>query len=312
MESLFTGYSDRIKALGIETIGVASWYSVGDDARVEWQEGNELIEKHEAPLKLFGRPRPADVFKRACATAQIKHVETDTEDEFINYNVRHIVDDKNFIWRMIVAERVDNKDKSLGYTPLSKIIFDKTLEQVTFIPEDPTVEQDIIYQIMVDHIEEYIATRGGLISAMSLRLAIGSAYDTLKALTLRQGGTVYFVASEQVEALERLAACTAEMEGVEVHMLPCIDDDVQRQNVRKAFESESVRETQALLVALQELETTKTVPAKKFAELKTRYDEQAERIKEYSKLLSLQVSEADITLSLAKLSIERIIQNAIL
>ena len=311
----FVGYSERVRAQGVSLIGELAWYSVSDTASVEYDTLKGLVEQHDAPFKLPKRPRNADVFKRACTAAELKKCRTSSKHLSVNYNIRQTSPDDDFINRAVVGEMVDAENKVLGYETLADISFRKEDEFIEVSPKKPQAELDSTYPDyteVVDAVYHYVASMGSILSTAQLRIAMQATFTgPLQGVAVRDGGTVYFVENVHTAGLEAVAQVCRELAGVSVGIAPCIDDEIQRHSISKAYEMEALKQSDHLYGKLMELkefqELNGFVPANKFSSLQGEFVKYNERFTNLNASLGCELNKVELTLAQAQSLFDSII-----
>lgn len=142
----------------------------------------------------------------------------------------------------------------------------------------------------------------GFLTVQSLRGMVRDYVTSLNAISVRPSGGVYFVHKSRMDTVELLVdAVTALGSGCQLHTLPLLNTDRQREMLTEAFQDEVVEECDRLLKMLTEVNSTskKGVPAKKYAELRQVLDDTMARADEYTRVLGLAQGRAAAGIELA-------------
>ena len=305
----FQDYIKHLENAGVPSLGMLAWYSVPETCEVLHSSFVELIVKHDAPIHLMKPPRPDNVFKRACAKAQILKVRK-TASVFVNYNIRDAGYDDTYVYRQAVEEEVDGDNHHLGYRVLGDIMFNKKLIMLDFTPS--ITEDDVSYksfETMCDSIQKYLHDKALAMNAYSIReSARRSLEHSLAATRVRPGGGIYFVSSQKSEKLLALDSVINSIEHASFHILPLVDDKKQRLMLKNAFEDESIGETQRLMSEIAEvLNSPGGVSAKTFLDFQNRYAELKDKMIEYSSLLDDALEQSSNSLSLCNTQITNLL-----
>lgn len=305
-------YKEDLDAKGIPILGYLVWYFVGEDKLVQQADMIKAILETGAPLALPKQPKLSNIFRRACTDAERLKVPSEVPDEYYNYLVRNSGVDAQSINRVVVQERVDSKNHKLGFVEIGDIAFDKETHKVSSAFSVPmnslTPEMSDAFLSIVGFVNKYMQDEEFTVTPYVIRETIRHGLLALHASRVREGGGVYFVHHEHDAALMAISAVVDTLPNVMFHYLPLIDDEKQRQMVKEAFVEESLGETHKLMGELSDaINSGKPIGAKKFVELKDRYNGLYEKMVAYQGILEDNLHESQLTLELCNSQLVAII-----
>lgn len=307
--SEFDDYIQHLADVGIPSLGMLSWYSVPESCEILHSSFVELIVNNNAPINLMKPPRPDNVFKRACAKAQINKV-SKSDGVFVNYNIRDAGYDDTYVYRQAVEEMVDGNSHHLGYNVIGDIMFNKKAIHLDF---SALVEESspsfAFFEQMTKSIQQYVHDKALAMNAYSIRESARRTLEgPLSATRVRPGGGIYFVSVSKSESLMALDSVINSVENASFHILPLIDDKKQRLMLKSAFQDESIGETQRLMAEIAEvLNSNGNVSAKTFLEFQSRYSQLKDKMTEYSTILDDALDQASNSLELCNTQITNLL-----
>ena len=234
-------------------------------------------------------PRGGDAFKRACRYSERKGLPIPLSENTANFLIRPVSQDHEEIERHIVLEIVDPDGKRLEYHDAVHMRYNRADGKLHVgakkisVDLDPMVEDTV--QFFMANLEE--ATK--YIDAQVIRRMIRDQLQLLHAISVRKGGSVYFIPRTEtptVEALEQFVDhCGPDSK---FHALPLIDDTKQREMIQAAFEVEVHEEATQLITELnqkrlhaEEMTTTAMAMYRdKLNDLRSRHGEYAELVEQ--------------------------------
>lgn len=197
-------------------------------------------------------PQDSEIFRRVCTATRRTRIATSDPDAYANYLVRDVGHDKFTIFKRIVRETVNTRDRHLNHnSELCTVTFDKATAQV-HVDCNFGRTTDVVAQQMADDIERGYKAERGHLDGYAVRELIRSVMNASNATNLRgKGGGLYFVSevhAVHLDGLELLAATTNKMvadasglsDRISFNTHGLFDDKKQRLMLRKAYESEMV------------------------------------------------------------------------
>jgi hypothetical protein len=286
--SVFTDYSQRLKADGSTWLGVMTWYSALDSIRVRHDRLKDLCEQTGLDHLTPERPQDDDVFRRVCSAGQRKKVPTSNPDVFENYLIRDVKVVAGTVYKHLVVETVDRSNRVLAYRPVIELAYDPDPPQGTanasWVPLGGIPDQaaeDIAKGIL----NAFVLDRGS-VNGNVMRSFIRKVLADANATVVRDGGGVYFVMANRADAVTALEALSDHVDGMQVHSLPLIDDEKQRALIRQAIEADSVGAIDELLREIETIEKgDKEITERRYANLAAKVTEIQAKAKEYAELL---------------------------
>lgn len=290
--SELTAYADRVEhSIPDEALlGKLLWYSVSE-LRVKHDDVVKHLIDSGIATNLPLPPKDVDVFRRVCTAAERKKVPTADPEIFANYRMAEFTDDESVV-RRIVRQKVDNKGKKLGHREVADIRFERKTSHVDVrtlgIGRDETA-----LQVAAEVQREFGQWRGCL-NAYAIREWIRHYILRLGATPVRPGGGVYFVKKEHAQAIDQIEDFAHRLgDYVELHSLPLIDDQKQRNMVKRAFETETNDEVDKLIDEIQDLRKKgEKLPESKYSGFAERLVELSDRHKEYQGILQSNLDES--------------------
>lgn len=254
----------------------------------------------EAKLKAGGlerftpaAPRDDDVFRRTFYNGQRRHLETDDPEVFENLLVREVGRRDGVIVKRIVVETVDTSGHKLGYREAVDIRFDSTKPDEMLVKPLGDDENSRAWDLASVLAAEYRDARG-CVDARAVREIIRQVLGAAMATSLRPGGGLYFVPMDFVELLDGLEAVANGLPGSMVHSVPLVDDEKQRDLVRRALEAETVDEIDRIVDEITAIvRSGKKVSMKQWSAFTARHRAVNERTKQYSGLLEQTLEDTD-------------------
>lgn len=245
-------------------------------------------------------PDDSDVFRRVATAAARKKVPTFDPEVFENYLIREIPGQAGVI-KKIVCERVDKANKSLGFTDLCDLEFDRANSSLRITCGTNPVAAQIAHEVQV----AYDAERGSL-NGYALRELIRRVLNSAHATNLRgKGGGAYFVSREhldKIDGLEKFAAAFTTT--VQIMVIPFLDDEKRREYVREAFEAECAADLDKLIGEIADLRKSgQTISADKWSKYLDQYHSFAPKMKEYKTLLGVTLDTVETKLKIAQTQI---------
>ena len=307
----FTEYREALEEKGVPVLGYLAWYSVSLDVNIKHVDYAASITNEGADIIFPNAPHASDVFKRACTNSKLVKVPTLTEGETYNYLIKPVGHDTDSIFHAVVRETVDTKNHVLGSVTVGNITFNKNnykLSRTTgnMSPDITDVNEALdAYNLICNMVDDYIAENTDKLTGYALRESLRKTLLAMKASAVRSGGGVYFLAKEKHENLKRISNVIAKIPRTTFHYLPLVDDETQRKMVREAFTDECVGTTQDLMGKIAALLDKKVIRASEFADVQETFQNQAEKIKIYQKILEDELSEASSTLELCEMQIQQ-------
>lgn len=289
-------------------LGQLCWYSIPemhvDHSTVVQQMQTSGLDQ----LALPPVPRSADVFKRACTASQKRRVHTNFHNVFHNFRCVEVGKDGDRIWRKIVLERVDTDDRSLGYTELAELTFDRATATITHTyPCGHTHQCDdrSFAQPRIDEIYQYYKEWNNALTSYAIRELIRNLLNALHATVVRPSGGVYFVREDDAPLLFALENMINNLPGgCSLHTLPLLNDMKQRAMLKKAFEDESIEEIDRILGEMGEIiKSGNKITSARYADYADQYNTLSKKVGEYSALLDDAVSETASRLEIMQTTI---------
>jgi hypothetical protein len=306
--SQFTDAVERLEATDkTDWLGKLAWFSV-----------NETKFPHdtlEAELKAVGlekfcptAPRDDDVFRRVFYNGQRKsHDLGDGIKE--NLLIRQVKRQGGEIIKRIVVETVDAKGNKLGIdTEGVEVKFRAGGAGIRIRQRSDQPEAlRLAHKLKAEYLQER-----GCVNANAVREIVRNIFLSLRAITVRSGGGVYFVPAtlENITELGALEKAAEKLPGTLVHSLPLVDDDKQRNNLKRAFEAETVGECDRLIAELTEItkSDTKITDERGDGYLRNLKASKA-KLREYAELLEDSLDDAEMRLQVLERKVVQVIKS---
>jgi hypothetical protein len=239
-------------------------------------------------------PRGGDAFKRACRYSERKGLPIQYSDHLANFLIRAVTQTHEDIERHLVLEVVDGDGRQLEYHIAAHLRYDRKSGTLHVGKKKISSDLDPLVDDTLQQFAGNLDEAAKYIDAQVIRRMIREQLTLLHAISVRSGGSVYFIPYREhktTEALEEfLTHCGP---GSAFHALPLIDDKKQREMIQLAFESEVHDEATQLIAELrqariQEREMTTSA----WAVYKDRLSDLNERRQEYSTLVDIELDKA--------------------
>ena len=240
-------------------------------------------------------PRGGDSFKRACRYSQRAGLAIPYSDNLANFLIRPVAQTHEDIERHLVLEVVDGDGRQLEYHDAAHLRYERSTgtlhvgQKKISSDLDPMVDETL--QQFAANLED--ATK--YIDAQVIRRMIRDQLDMLHAISVRKGGSVYFIPWREHKTTEALEVFLTHCgDGSGFHALPLIDDQKQREMVQTAFENEVHDEATQLITQLrqsrlQEQEMTTTA----WAVYRDRLNDLQARRGEYADIVDFELVKAE-------------------
>ena len=241
-------------------------------------------------------PRGGDAFKRACRYSERKGLAIPYSDHQANFLIRSVTQTHEDIERHLVLEIVDGDGRRLEYHDAAHLRYDRAAGVLHVAKKkissdlDPMTDETLqLFAAKLDHATKYI-------DAQLIRRMIRDQLTMLHAISVRSGGSVYFIPYREhktTEALEQfLTHCGP---GSAFHALPLIDDSKQREMIQAAFEVEVHSEATQLISELRNaVSDKKEMTAAAWAVYREKLRDLQERREEYTDLVDVELTKAEI------------------
>lgn len=285
-------------------LGFLCWYSVPGKCESTFEEFKQLIEDTGAPIHLARPPKPTNVFRRGCTTAQKNHrkVATAIPDSFYNYTIRETGSDDQKLYRKMVREEIDQEGHTLDFVELGDVTF---IRETGRIKHQATLQgaSDPMFNEIVNEVREFVRENAFTVTAYQIREGIRHALEggKVRAVRVNPNGGVYFVNATKAETLSQIEHLCSKLEGVTFELPPLLDDGKQRELLRTAFQEESVGALQELSAqALEIAENDGTITEDKWIKMRLDYEDQRDRVREYKALLNDALGESQASLEICE------------
>lgn len=291
--------------------------------RLFWYALSEMRVPHATFAKMLidigietGHPNPpkdVDVFRRVCAGVKYQRVPTADPDVFENFTMVEF-HNKETVTKRVVRERINNAGKTLKFTELFDVVFDREDRDLVVKPiGGPGFKPGGTAERIRDEIIDGYYQWRDCLDAQAIRSWFRSRIiDSYNATMVRPGGGIYFMNESHLSVLEGIEAIGAKLQDyvlseggkVEFHTLPLIDDTKQREMVQRAFEAETVDAIDSLLTEITEL-TRKggVVSQDKFLALFGQYQDLTGKTEEYQELLENKLDATGARLAIFQASL---------
>lgn len=293
MSATLDEYQRQAEKLGSDVyMGRLFWYSLSN-VRLPHDEMIRLLAHCNIVRNLPNVPEDFHVFKRVCSSVKRKKLPTGNPDQFDNYRLVEFRDDDT-ITRRVVRETVDNKGRRLDFTEMMDVVFDRNDSTITGTPiahelanaaDFAGSETLKILNEIVDGFKHW----QGCLDALGVRQWVRKMLEDTNATMVKAG--VYFVAEEHVPRIDALECFAAGIASggwgeVDFHSLPLIDDQKQRDMVKRAFEAETSDAMDAMIQEIGELAGQKRrITIDRYERIVADYQRIMDRTKEYETML---------------------------
>lgn len=289
-------------------LGFLAWYTVPESVSMNYTDFTQAAIEVGADVAVKKAPHPADIFLRACTSTEGSHrkLPTDQPNTYMNYLVRKSGTDTNFICKQVVREMVDQDNKMLDFEILGDVRFNKLDSSI----ECDSVVSDIEFQTIVMEIKDYCSVWKDLLTAYTIRECFRASMEgPLSAVSVRNAGGVYFININKSAELSAIESLAGKIEGVNLNILPLLDDGTQRSMLKAAFEDDSVKALQKLMAEMQMLMAKGPVKDKQAAAFQEQYSKLVGKTSEYADILDDSLGTANASLELCKMTITKLFEN---
>src|SRR5699024_3618055 len=259
-------------------LGHIFWFSIGKQMVETEDLHQKLVDSGLGEDWMPNAIRPADAFRRATSEIQKKKRPTDESGVFENLLLREVYSDKDIVQRNIVIERVDQKDKKLGYQTESAIL---TLDKENATLSYETYNSQIRHHCQIA--KEKFDTYKNNYSAQHLRVLVNRVLNSLAPTPLRKNGTIYFVPNSKSVEQSNLVTFVQSLIDSEGFQVPVINSQENEQMVSKNLRNHLNRLK----------EQCENSDGLKKGQLKSLIEETNEAIQNYREYKDLVTSEQD-------------------
>jgi hypothetical protein len=304
MSTTLSAYTDSVRNKGWPIAGWLISYSVSENLCVDHESLRVAMEAFGLDRYVPKAPHDDDVFRRTCTKAQRKREAVPNQPElFENYLVRDVRQAAGHFWKQIVVETVDGDNRKLDYQPATELHFDP--DNPDRIQTKQFVRKFHRVSAVIDDILSGYAHWRGKIASYTFRETIREIVTVgANALVVRSSGGLYFVPDDRMDLINRLDQLITQAPWVtgsaELTIIPLIDDQRQREMVKKAFEEEAVGELTKLTHECAELISSGSVSDRKFTAMNKRLRAAEARVGEYQTVLDDALDTASLRLRSAK------------
>lgn len=292
MTSPLPGYAQGISEDML--LGHIAWYTI-TQPRLSRDDIFDLVtELGLDPVIVPKPPRAGDAFKRACRYSERKGLTLEFTDNTVNFLIRSVAQNANEVERHLVLEIVDPEGRHLTYHDAAHMVLDRKKGSLNVSVKRIDDELDALTRETLKLFTAKLKESQEFIDAQVIRRMIRDQLTYMHAISVRSGGSVYFIPykeHELTEALEQFAAHCGD--GSAFHSLPLIDDKKQREMIQAAFESEVHDEATQVITELSNMiDTGKTITVNGLATYKNRFNQVKERLGEYQGLVDVELLKA--------------------
>lgn len=262
-----------------EFLGHIFWFSVSGKIMIESKELEEMLTDSGVGKEWMPNPiRPADAFRRATREVQKLKRPTSTAGVFENFLLREVYSDDDIVQRNIVIERVDQKDKKLGYETESAILtLDRENVTLSFETNDERLKG-----LCLEAKKKFDLYKSHY-SGQHVRVMINRILKSLAPTPLRKNGTIYFVPRSKDVELGNLVNFIQSLEESEGYQVPVVDSEKNEQMVSQNLKNHLTRLK----------EQCKNSEGLKKGQLKALIEETNEAIQNYREYKELVTSEQE-------------------
>lgn len=261
--------------------------------------------------------KKVDAFRKASSEAQCEY-DTSTPGVKATLSVEEVKYDNETVVRHMVKKMTNSRSVELSYDPhVATLTFyrgsplsrglkgsgEKWKRRV--MPQIIGSEDEQHVVELLDEVGERYDALSEYLHADGIRSVIRNYVTYLNAISVKPAGGVYFIHNTrqvQLDALQELVSRIGQ--GSQLHQLPLVDTQSQREMLTDAFQTEVEDDVRLLLkdlaTANDRLNKGKRglAPAQ-YGDLSSRYTSLVERAEEYSKVLGLAQGRAASALEMA-------------
>lgn len=299
-------YVERVKKGDDPFLGRLCWYSI-TDVCVPHGDVIQALAKANIFQNLPREPLDDDVFRRVSSNASLlnKKVGTVDPETFYKYRLTEVGRDKDEIVRRLVRDHVQFKGRKLDTVQIGDVTYKRATGDIsgTFLHTADPVFPELVTELQT----EFQKWRGHL-NSYAIREWIREYLQDLGATSVRPRGGLYFVKEALADRVVGLEKLVSVMPGsCEFHTLPLIDEDKQRDMLRKAFEAETIGAIDDMLVEMAEImEDDKMITPNRSDQFKRRYLDLMGKTSDYQTLLETAMNETNSRLEIAQKALLRL------
>lgn len=303
----FAEYKTRLEAPdgSLMLLGNLAFYSVTSTLRISRDDFKDKLATCGIEDYTPKAPRDDDVFRRVCTDAQRKRVPTDDPEIYENWLIRDVKRANHIVWKQIVVEQVNAANKRLGYEPMMQLKFINGAIEAEALanwipPEIQTLANEILY--------EYQGMRGTL-NDYAVRETMRKVLLDADATVVREGGGVYFVTAAKSEAVANLEDLALMIDGVQLSVIPLIDDAKQRNMIKEAFENETINAIDSTLDDIDKMMKGPEITQKAYAKMVKEAGDVRRKTKDYAELLDENLGNAQLRLQAYEHGLKRLLDH---
>lgn len=237
-------YRQRLEGSGTPLLGVMSWFEV-HETDVPWPDLESTMKAHGLDKFVPPRPKDANVFRRSTGNGDRKKLATPDPEITQKILMREVVCSGNHVIKQLVVETVDAKGVKLGHAPAVQLEFDPAHPTQVTVSSLPTASallgetRDFVFAMAQEMVRKYQLKRD-CVDAAAVRGVVRAVFADARSTCIRSG--LYFVSNRMSDRIAALEAIAATIDGFDLGVAPIIDDKKQREQLRRAFEAETIDE----------------------------------------------------------------------
>lgn len=249
--------------------------------------------------------KAVDAFKKA--TSEAKDTYEMSRGRTALVLCRDVLSNHNCVKRQITREVKDARARTLSYSKAIDCTFYRSVsgaggERVSIAvdPQGLDAEERENVNVIAQAIKHRYQRYYQFLDGNKLRAIVRNYLKHMNAIELKGG--VYFIHASRDEELSRLTELVERFGGgCQLHTIPIVDIERERQFIAQAFEREASQSLQDIAKEARELvKTRKRITASMYARIKERYDDVLAKASEH--MMTLQVSQ-DVTGAAAEVAL---------
>lgn len=320
-QGTLTSYKNSVSQDRDAYLGYIVMYSVHDERT---KSGGLVVAQADVKLHLANVgldakppkvPHANDLFRRITTQAKITRQPTGVEGEFRNFKFVDISDADHEIVRRLVCETIDSKGKRLRYQQLVDVVFNKDTKEITRKDCDDygkEMDLDSVALGIVADIRTKFVSEDDMLTAYAVRQFIRDLLGSVGATSVRTSGGAYFVTAAHEAKLDKIEAFVNCLPRTfaDMHTIPLVDNDKQRQMVKEALENEVENAVDDLTMKIREYRVAgKPMRQGTFDRLSAEVSEMVQKAQEYEAMLETKMNETHSRLAFLNAGILRLSGN---
>lgn len=305
VEEEMTGMSGSLEAKGLSEIantlrfryddpdmwwGMLCAFTIPVDTSIDLMDWIDLVHGTDVADLIPSAPRTVNGFKRAVGAAGGNRIRlADRVWQFMPRSAGH---DVEYVFKNVTLEELDSEGHVLSYYTAIEFVYSRINADITTIKVNEQLLEEVPQEV-ADEIQRRIDLVKAAFNRMSTtidsakiaRVIRDDIERNLLGCSYGNGRGLYFVFPKHHDRILALSDLVNALPGCSFLVIPLINDDYQKENLRLAFEGQVKGAAIELSTRISEAIEKGGVSSTKLAKLQSEYFEIIGRLKEYGSYL---------------------------